>query len=96
MAFHVAENPGIAAWAGYEPPADVHFDEVFQKDTEWHVGQVVFLVRVDIAKGATGAVPLKLAMRYGVCDDLLTGLGKDRGTLRSTPSLQTSWCRTYK
>ncbi len=69
MAFHVAENPGIAAWAGYEPPADVHFDEVFQKDTEWHVGQVVFLLRVDIAEGAIGAVPLKLAMRYGVCDD---------------------------
>jgi thiol:disulfide interchange protein len=69
MAFHVAEDPAIDTWAGYEPPADVHFDETFQKDTEWHVGQIDFLLRIDIAEGAAGSVPLKMAMRYGVCDD---------------------------
>ena len=69
MALYLAGDPGIVSWAGYEPPADVHFDETFQKDTEWHVGQVDFFVLVDIAEDATGSLPVRVAMRYGVCDD---------------------------
>ncbi len=69
MAFHLAEAPGIASWTGYEPPADRHFDATFQKETEWHVGQVDFLLRVDVAADASGQIPLKLGMRYGVCND---------------------------
>lgn len=69
MAFYVADAPGIASWTGFEPPADVHFDETFQKDTEWHVGQLEFFVRVNVAEDASGDIPLRMAMRYGVCDD---------------------------
>lgn len=69
MAFHVAESPGIASWKSYEPPADRHLDTVFGKEVEWHVGQVDFLLLVDIASDAPRQTPLKLAMRYGVCDD---------------------------
>jgi thiol:disulfide interchange protein len=69
MAFYVLESPGIASWKAYEPPADRHFDPVFEKEVEWHVGQVDFLLVVDIASDAPRQTPLKLAMRYGVCDD---------------------------
>ena len=69
MAFYVPESPGIASWKSYEPPADRHFDTVFEKEVEWHVGQVDFFLVVDLAADAPRQTPLKLAMRYGVCDD---------------------------
>ncbi|MDA0205997.1 MAG: thioredoxin family protein [Acidobacteria bacterium] len=69
MAFYLPESPGIASWKAFEPPADRHLDTVFGKEVEWHVGQVDFFLLVDIASDAPRQTPLKLAMRYGVCDD---------------------------
>lgn len=69
MAFYVLESPGIAGWKSYEPPADRHMDPVFQKEVEWHVGQVDFFLLVDLTANAERQTPVKLAMRYGVCDD---------------------------
>ncbi len=69
MAFYVLESPGIAGWKSFEPPADRHMDPVFEKEVEWHVGQVDFFLLVDLAANAERQTPLKLAMRYGVCDD---------------------------
>lgn len=71
MAFHLPETPGIVGWTGYEPPADRHFDTTFETETDWHVGQVDFLLLVDISQDANGTIPLTLATRYGVCDDRL-------------------------
>jgi thiol:disulfide interchange protein DsbD len=69
MAFYVSESPGITSWKSYEPPADRHFDTVFGKEVEWHVGHVDFFLLVDIASDAPRQTPLKLGMRYGVCND---------------------------
>ena len=69
MAFYLPESPGITSWKSYEPPAERRMDAVFGKEVEWHVGQVDFFLLVDLASDAPRQTPLKLAMRYGVCDD---------------------------
>lgn len=66
----VEDNPAIARWSIFQPPADRKFDPNFGIETDTYGGRVRFYLRVQLAGGATpGKLEFGTRMRYQLCTD---------------------------
>ena len=70
LAVYVADSPAVASWEGYQPRPKTQFDPNFQIDSEWYVESAEFTLAFAVpADAPAGEHPVKIALRYGVCDD---------------------------
>ncbi|HKW96440.1 MAG TPA: cytochrome c biogenesis protein CcdA [Bryobacteraceae bacterium] len=66
----VPDNPAIANFRIFEPKPKRAYDPNFQLDTETYEGEPVFLIELELKKGAVaGRAGVNAAVRYQMCND---------------------------
>ncbi|MCL4796377.1 MAG: thioredoxin family protein [Bryobacteraceae bacterium] len=66
----VEDNPAIASWTIFQPPAKRKFDPNFGIETDTYGGSAKFLVRLHVAEDApAGLLEFATRMRYQLCTD---------------------------
>jgi thiol:disulfide interchange protein len=63
----LADNPAVESMIVYQPTPERKFDPNFNADTETYTGKVTFLLKIRLAKAASGHVDLVARPRYQVC-----------------------------
>ena len=63
----LADNPAVESLAVYQPKPERKFDPNFNADTETYTEKVTFLLKIKLAKAASGDVELVAMPRYQVC-----------------------------
>jgi thiol:disulfide interchange protein DsbD len=63
----LADNPAVELAAVFQPKPQRKFDPNFNSDTETYTEKVVFLLKIKIAKSASGDLDLVAMPRYQVC-----------------------------
>ncbi len=66
----VEENPGIANWTIFQPPAKRKFDPNFEIETDTYSGSAKFYLRLQVAQDApAGPLEFTARMRYQLCTE---------------------------
>src|SRR5579864_6308427 len=63
----LADNPAVESLVLYQPKPERKFDPNFNADTETYTEKVTFLLKIKLAKSASGEVDLVAKPRYQVC-----------------------------
>jgi thiol:disulfide interchange protein len=63
-------NSALAKYLVYRPQPVRKLDPNFQVDTETYTGDVVFLIKADTAKSASGEANVQATVRYQACTDV--------------------------